>query len=83
VREAYQAIHGRGADIAGLVISLDRQERGRGTLSAVQELESSLNIPVISIVRLDDLVMALEDSAEYSQHLEAVLAYRRQYGVLS
>jgi orotate phosphoribosyltransferase len=83
VREAYQAIHGTGAGIAGLVISLDRQERGRGTLSAVQELQSALSIPVISIIRLDDLIMALEDSAEYGQHLEAVLAYRRQYGVLS
>jgi orotate phosphoribosyltransferase len=46
VREAYQVIHGAGADIAGLVISLDRQERGRGTQSAVQELQGSLGIPV-------------------------------------
>jgi orotate phosphoribosyltransferase len=83
VREAYQVIHGTGADIAGLVISLDRQERGRGTLSTVQELESALSIPVINIIRLGDLIMALEDSGEYGQHLEAVLGYRRQYGVLS
>ena len=83
VREAYQVIHGAGADIAGLVISLDRQERGRGTQSAVQELHSSLGIPVISIVRLDDLVETLEDSGEYGAHLDAVLAYRREYGVAS
>jgi orotate phosphoribosyltransferase len=83
VREAYQAIRVTGAGIAGLVISLDRQERGRGTLSAVQELESALSIPVINIIRLGDLIMALEDSGEYGQHLEAVLGYRRQYGVLS
>lgn len=83
VREAYQVIHGTGADIAGLVILLDRQERGRGSLSAVQELQSSLNIPVISIIRLEDLITALEDSGEYGQHLEAVLTYRREYGVLS
>jgi orotate phosphoribosyltransferase len=81
VREAYQVIHGAGADIAGLVISLDRQERGRGTQSAVQELQGSLGIPVISIVRLDDLVETLEESGEYGVHLDAVLAYRRNYGV--
>jgi orotate phosphoribosyltransferase len=81
VREAYQVIHGAGADIAGLVISLDRQERGRGTQSAVQELQSSLGIPVISIVRLDDLVETLEDSGEHGAHLDAVLTYRRKYGV--
>lgn len=81
VREAYQVINGAGADIAGLVISLDRQERGKGAQSAVQELGNSLNIPVVSIIRLDDLVEALEDSAEFGEHLDAVLAYRRQYGV--
>ncbi len=80
VREACQVIRGAGADIAGLVISLDRQERGQTSQSAVQELESSLNIPVVSIVRLDDLVETLEESADFGQHLAAVLAYRRKYG---
>ena len=50
VREAYQIISAAGAQIAGLVISLDRQERGQGAYSAVQELKQSLRIPVISIV---------------------------------
>ena len=83
VREAYQVIHGAGAAIAGLVISLDRQERGRGTQSAVQELQSSLGMPVISIVRLDDLVETLQDSGDYGTHLDAVLAYRREFGIIS
>ena len=56
VREAYQIISSAGAQIAGLVISLDRQERGQGPYSAVQELKQSLGIPVISIVQLNDLI---------------------------
>jgi len=83
VREAYQIISGAGAQIAGLVISLDRQERGQGAFSAVQELKQSLGIPVISIVQLDDLIDILEESSEYEQYLEPVLAYRKQYGVVS
>lgn len=83
VREAYQIISGAGAEIAGLAISLDRQERGQGALSAVQELRQSLDIPVISIVQLDDLIDILEESSEYEQYLDPVLAYRKQYGVIS
>ena len=83
VREAYQIISATGANVAGLVISLDRQERGQGALSAVQELGQSLDIQVLSIIRLNDLIDAIEDSSEYEQHLEPVLAYRKKYGVIS
>lgn len=81
VREAYQVIAGAGAQISGLVISLDRQERGQGAYSAVQELRDSLGIPVFSIVELNDLIELLEESSEYEQYLEPVEAYRLQYGV--
>ncbi len=83
VREAYQIIAAAGAEVAGLVISLDRQERGQGPYSAVQELKNSLGIPVISIVQLDDLINILEESSEYESFLDPVLSYRRQYGVIS
>ncbi|MCP4302795.1 MAG: orotate phosphoribosyltransferase, partial [Gammaproteobacteria bacterium] len=83
VREACQIITSAGANIVGLVISLDRQERGQGPYSAVQELNQSLGIPVISIVQLDDLIDILEESSEYEQYLEPVLSYRKQYGVIS
>ena len=83
VRDAYKIITATGAEIAGLVISLDRQERGQGSMSAVQELKSTLGIPVISIVNLDDLIEALEESSEYGQYLDPVLGYRRKYGVIS
>jgi len=82
VRDAYQVITSSGAAIAGLAISLDRQERGQGSLSAVQELKSTLGIPVISIVQLDDLIDILEESEDYAEHLDPVLAYRRKYGVI-
>ncbi len=82
VREAYQIIAAKGADIAGLVISLDRQERGQGSMSAVQELRGSLGIPVVSIVQLGDLVETLEESSEFAEFLDPVLDYRRKYGVI-
>ena len=81
VREAQRLIVDAGAEMAGLVISLDRQELGQGTTSAVQELENSLGIPVVSIVRLEDLIDMLEDSAEFAEFLDPVLSYRQKYGV--
>ncbi|MDJ0938813.1 MAG: orotate phosphoribosyltransferase [Woeseiaceae bacterium] len=81
VREACQVIAGAGADVAGLVISLDRQERGQGATSAVQELRDALDMPVIAIVELNDLIEALEASSDYEEFLEPVLNYRREYGV--
>ncbi len=81
VREACEIITTAGARVAGLVISLDRQERGKGELSAVQELEQSLGIPVISIVKLDDLIETLKESDTYGSSLDAVQQYRRDYGV--
>lgn len=80
VREACQIISSAGAQVAGLAISLDRQERGKGELSAVQELKQSLDMPVISIIQLDDLIYTLGESSEYENHLEAVLDYRQKFG---
>lgn len=83
VREAYQLISAAGAEVAGLAISLDRQERGQGTLSAVQELRQSLGIKVSSIIQLNDLIDILEDSTEYAEYLDPVVEYRQKYGVIS
>ncbi len=80
VREAQQIIVNAGAEVAGLVISLDRQEVGQDGRSAVQELEIALGIPVISIVQLEDLIELLEESGEYEEFLEPVVKYREQYG---
>ena len=83
VRDACQLISSSGADIAGLAISLDRQERGQGALSAVQELKQSLGIPVASIIRLNDLIATLEELSEYEKFLNPVVAYRKKYGIIS
>ena len=83
VREACQIISDADADVAGLVISLDREERGQGATSAVQEIGRSLGIPVISIVRLADLIETLEETSEYADYLDPVLEYRRKYGIIS
>lgn len=83
VRDAYQIISAAGAEVAGLVISLDRQERGQGPASAVQELKQALGMPVISIISLDDLIVILEESSAYEEHLQPILEYRRKYGVIS
>ena len=81
VREAYQMITAAGAEVAGLVISLDRQEVGRDSRSAVQELEKTLKMPIFSILKLEDLIDMLEESSEYRAFLEPVLEYRKRYGV--
>ena len=83
VREACKIIANAGAKVAGLVISLDRQEIGQDSRSAVQELEHSLRIPVFSIVRLEDLIELIEEENEYEEFLEPVMAYRKKYGVSS
>ena len=82
-REAQQIVNSAGADAAGLMISLDRQEIGKDSRSAVQEVEQTLRIPVINIIQLEDLIDMLEESAEYTEFLEPVLEYRKKYGVES
>jgi orotate phosphoribosyltransferase len=81
VRESFDIIEGHGAIVAGVVISLDRMERGQGDLSAVREIEKGHGIPVISIASLDDLMSWLGDRAEYRQNLDAIKEYRQLYGV--
>lgn len=80
-REAQQIITSAGAEVAGLVISLDREEVGQDSRSAVQELEQTLGIPVISIVRLEDLIDLLEESEEFGEYLRPVVRYRDRYGI--
>ena len=81
VREACKIITDAGAEVAGLVISLDRQEIGKDSRSAVQELEQSLRIPVFSIVQLEDLIELIEEESEYADYLEPVMKYRKKYGI--
>lgn len=80
IREAVDIIRAAGAEPAGIVLALDRQERGRDERSAVQEVEQTLGLPVVSILKLDDLIEHLQAGGD-SQQLEALRRYRSEYGV--
>ena len=81
IRESMEIIQASGAQLSGVLIALDRQEKGKAELSAIQEVERDFNTLVISIVKLADLISYLEQQGNMNEHLEAVKAYRTQYGV--
>ncbi|HDP88458.1 MAG TPA: orotate phosphoribosyltransferase [Thioalkalivibrio sp.] len=82
IRESVDIIQAAGAAPAGVLISLNRQERGRGELSAIQEVERDYGLSVASIVGLDDLLAYLEDQpGELAGYVDKVQAYRAEYGV--
>jgi orotate phosphoribosyltransferase len=82
IREAIGLIRAAGAEPAGVLVALDREEvGGRNRTSAVSELEENLGIPVRCIVSLTDLVDHLEEDEEFSEYLPRVRAYRNRYGV--
>jgi orotate phosphoribosyltransferase len=81
VRESITLIRQAGGEPAGVILALDRQERGTSDLSAIQELTQGFGIPAASIIRLDDLVEHLEGSSAHRQFLPLVQDYRDRYGV--
>jgi orotate phosphoribosyltransferase len=81
IREVMQIISAQGATAAGVLIALNRQERGNGALSAIQEVERDFGIPVVSIVSLTQVLEYLADDPQLKQYLPAVEAYRAQYGI--
>lgn len=81
IRESVAIIKAAGANPAGVLVALDREEVGvKSRVSAIAELESQIQIPVRSIVSLSDLVEHLEEDKEYEEHLPAVRTYRNRYG---
>jgi len=81
IRESLAIIDAADAKAVGVVIALDRQERGQGDRSAIQEVEQDLGLQVTSIVTLAELQEFLTDLPEYQEPLRAITAYREQYGV--
>jgi len=81
VRESVELIRAAGATPSGVVIALDRMERGQGALSAVQEVRQSYGMPVVAVATLDDLFAFLGDRPDLAQNLHAVARYREQYGI--
>ncbi|MFH0288690.1 orotate phosphoribosyltransferase [Vibrio owensii] len=81
IRESMEIIQANGAELAGVLVAIDRQEKGKGELSAIQEVERDFGCAIISIVSLTDLVTFLEEKGTDKEHLEAVKAYRAEYGI--
>jgi orotate phosphoribosyltransferase len=81
VRESIARIQAAGATLAGLVVALDRQERGHGPRSATQEIAAGFGVPVIAVAGLDDLLAFTGTQPELVQHAEGLLTYRARYGV--
>ena len=81
IREVMTILDNAGAKPAGVLIALDRQEKGRAELSAIQEVERDYGIPVISIITLTQLIEFLEDKSEMPEALAAIRKYREEYGI--
>lgn len=83
IREAVSLIESQGATLAGIVVAMDRQEKGQGENSAIQEIEQQYDIRVISIITLGDIIDFLQgaDDESLTRHLDAVQDYRARYGV--
>ncbi|WP_375740696.1 orotate phosphoribosyltransferase [Pseudomonas boanensis] len=81
IREVMQIIQAQGAQAAGVLIALNRQERGQGELSAIQEVERDFGMPVVSIVSLERVLEYLAGDSELKKHLPAVETYRANFGI--
>jgi len=81
IRQSLALIRSQGATAAGVLIALDRQERGQGSLSAAQEVQAEFGIPVIAVARLEELLVLVDEMAELQAHRAALQAYRIRYGV--
>ena len=81
IRESMDIIQAHNAALAGVLIALDRQEKGKAEFSAIQEVERDYNAKVISIVQLNDLITYLQTIPEMQKDLQSVKAYQEQYGI--
>ena len=81
IREVMSIVEQVGADAAGVVVGLDRKERGESDQSAIQEVQQQFNIPVTSIIDIDDILQYLKTKPENSELVTKIDQYRQQYGV--
>jgi|TARA_B110000438_G_scaffold47167_1_gene47393 orotate phosphoribosyltransferase len=82
IREVMTMVESAGADAAGVVIGLDRKERGKTEQSAIQEVEQQFSIPVISIIDINDILAYLDDKEDMAELITAIKIYRSTYGVI-
>lgn len=81
IRESMALLDACGASLAGVLIALDRQEKGKGELSAIQEVERDFDTQVVSIVSLADLIEYLKEQPDMAEHLDNITQYRTSYGI--
>jgi orotate phosphoribosyltransferase len=81
IREAMDIVQANGAELSGVLIALDRQEKGKSELSAIQEVERDFGAKVVSIVSLNDVITFLKDDDTFKEYLPKVEAYRAEFGV--
>ncbi|MDX1281027.1 orotate phosphoribosyltransferase [Shewanella colwelliana] len=81
IRESMEIIEAHKALLAGVLIALDRQEKGKGELSAIQEVERDFGCDIVSIIKLEDLINYLSEKPGMEAQLTSVSAYRDQYGI--
>lgn len=81
IRESMELISANKAELAAVLIALNRKERGKGELSAIQEVERDYQCQVLSIIDFDDLMQFIEQDPRYSSHLPEMRAYRAEFGV--
>ncbi len=81
IREVMELVDGASAQVAGIVVAVDRQERGKGDLSAIQEVERDFGVTVTAIVTLSQIIEYVEETGRHGEHLDAIRAYRDEYGV--
>ncbi len=81
IREVVEIVAAVGAEVSAIVVAIDRQERGTGDQSAVEQVQQELGVRVRALVTLDDVVAYLEESGDHAEHLDAVRAYREEFGV--
>lgn len=81
IREALELIKAFGGEAAGVIISLNREERGNGQRSAIQEIETDYGVPVTSIASLSDLLDFMRNREDLQPYLPAMEAYRREHSV--
>jgi orotate phosphoribosyltransferase len=81
IREVINIISHAGAEPAGVLIALDRQERGQNKLSAIQDIQQAYRIPVKAIIQLKQILEYLADDQQLAQHYNDVARYRQEYGI--
>ena len=82
INESYNIIHNNGAQIAGVIVAIDRQEKSKDALSATQEIAKKYSIPVFSLINLEDIIHYLETKNNFNNELELIKNYQKSYGII-